>query len=367
MAGWPKGALERRWREAASLIVTARKGALSSKTASNYGTLMLRRVDSSSFTPSMYTFPGGLIDKADFAKDWLDIFSSSSAGHASVLDHLKASCSPPEKAAPTFVTQRPDDWKIPAEIAFKICALRETFEESGVLLVRSMDQPHASGNERGQFARRYDAGVDELREWTARVRSDASHFATLCRTLNCVPDIWSLHPWSLWLTPSHNPKRFDTPFFLACLDKQPEVMFNLSEHTTFDWVDPQDIPVKIKVGDLALAPPQVTELSRLGAHADIDQLSQFAARRAEEHGVERWCPLRLRCPDGFITAFPGDSLYGNFLSGERLDMKTMDLLKSSPNRHVLVSSGPKDYRFYVNIPERRGHLWPRSDELETEA
>ena len=52
----------------------------------------------------------------------------------------------------------------------------------------------------------------------------------MCQGLECYPDLWALHEWSNWLTPTTFPgKRFDTAFYLACLPNVPEAKFEESE------------------------------------------------------------------------------------------------------------------------------------------
>ena len=48
----------------------------------------------------------------------------------------------------------------------------------------------------------------------------------MCRELRLIPAIWSLYEWANWLTPTRaeeNARRFDTAFYICCLDHKPEV------------------------------------------------------------------------------------------------------------------------------------------------
>ena len=49
------------------------------------------------------------------------------------------------------------------------------------------------------------------------------------REIECVPDVWCLVEWSNWLTPENIPRRYDTVFYLCCLDGKPSPIFNPSE------------------------------------------------------------------------------------------------------------------------------------------
>ena len=54
---------------------------------------------------------------------------------------------------------------------------------------------------------------------------------SLYRSLQCVPDVWSLDEWSNWLTPVHLPRRYDTMFYTCFLDKEPPVLVDEKEMT----------------------------------------------------------------------------------------------------------------------------------------
>ena len=74
-----------------------------------------------------------------------------------------------------------------------------------------------------------DSKVD-FSAWREKVRNDADAFIDLCAETGLCPDLWSLYEWSDWLTPiSVGHKRFDTMFYLCCLEKQPKVVLDNKE------------------------------------------------------------------------------------------------------------------------------------------
>lgn len=75
-----------------------------------------------------------------------------------------------------------------------------------------------------QFNEQFDR-----KHWQHIVHNDASEFLTLCEELDVVPDLWSLHEWSAWRTPSTFQKRFETVFFLAALASRPQVLMESNE------------------------------------------------------------------------------------------------------------------------------------------
>ena len=74
---------------------------------------------------------------------------------------------------------------------------------------------------------------EELKIWQEKVRKNASTFIDFCIHFKLIPDIWSLYEWWNWLTPaSVAHKRFDTMFYICCLNKQPNVVLDNTEVTT---------------------------------------------------------------------------------------------------------------------------------------
>ena len=126
------------------------------------------------------------------------------------------------------------------DIAFRICAIRETFEESGVLLVSHKSEfKNVSNRDRrinvpkvSKLPRSFDTQM-----WRTKVSSDADAFLDLCTQNDVVPNIWSLFEWSNWLTPvfvkvekpPKKPKRFDTIFYVCCLDSYDVVRNTMAE------------------------------------------------------------------------------------------------------------------------------------------
>lgn len=82
--------------------------------------------------PGMYVFPGGTIDAADSTLKWREIFAAFGVNNNSF-----ASLVPKIAEQPEIYRSRQDE--LPREISLRITAIRETFEESGVLMCRHKD------------------------------------------------------------------------------------------------------------------------------------------------------------------------------------------------------------------------------------
>lgn len=149
----------------------------------------------------------------------------------------------------------------------RTAAARELFEEAGILLAR--DSGAAADT----------IGHPSLAMLRKQVNDGGDSVATLAK----VGLVWStevLSPWSHWITPSIEPKRFSARFFVAELPAGQEPQFDDVETVDQVWVTPKDAIARAK--ELALPPPQIRtcwELSELGSIAEV-----FAAARvrAEE-------------------------------------------------------------------------------------
>lgn len=215
----------RHWREAASVLLAAGTPGRRSPCPlgpCDYEVLFLQRSSRSGFMPNAHVFPGGLVEAADFSAEWLRLLP------ASPRCGLGAVRPPPpgSSRAPLFATDRQQlGSPLPGEVAFRICAIRETFEEAGILLLAPGGGPREGNGPAPSLPAERSLSAAELGEWRRRVQEDPACFLQLCRHLDCVPDIWALQEWSNWLTPvgraGRGGRRYDTAFYLCCLETRP--------------------------------------------------------------------------------------------------------------------------------------------------
>jgi len=106
-----------------------------------------------------------LIEKhVDFSNDWMELFKQSFAKFGTDFTTLVNIQGP----RPPVLKKSTTD--IPSEVAFRICAIRETFEESGILLLKNLSSKHQSC-----------LSFDEVPIWRKKVYADASNFLNMCR------------------------------------------------------------------------------------------------------------------------------------------------------------------------------------------
>jgi 8-oxo-dGTP pyrophosphatase MutT (NUDIX family) len=187
--------------------------------------LMLRRTAAMKFAPGAYVFPGGSVDPADYGAEigW-------------------QGPSPAEFGARLGAT---------AEVARALvcAAVRETFEESGVLLAGTPDGSTATPSGPSWDADRaaLTAGTLTLGELFGR------------RGLVLRADL--LIPWTRWITPEGESRRFDARFFAAALPDGQQATGHEAESDHVAWVRPAGAIAAAKSGEMSLLPPTATTLN----------------------------------------------------------------------------------------------------------
>ena len=162
----------------------------------------------------------------------------------------------------------------------EVAAVRELFEEAGVLLL-----PGA------------DAIDDEIldRERRALLSSETT-FTQLCERLGLSPRPapGTLHPAGRWVTPFYSPLRFDTQYFVHVYEgaRQPEVWHG--ELVEGAWTTPDEILARWRRWELWMAPPVTETLEELAAGVEpVEPLLRRLIQRAEDRG-HAFQPVRIR-------------------------------------------------------------------------
>ena len=147
-----------------------------------------------------------------------------------------------------------------ASLSFRIAAIRETFEESGILLAKS----------------RGSAALIDAR----RAREiEAAHRAALCEGKTTFHKVLTdnglalaldeLVPYAHWITPEGMPKRFDTWFFLAAAPALQAGAHDGREATDSIWVSPREALAGGESGRFKLPFPTTRNLIKLGRHNQV--------------------------------------------------------------------------------------------------
>ncbi|GAA5155482.1 hypothetical protein GCM10023340_40870 [Nocardioides marinquilinus] len=226
----------------------------------------LRRQTSMAFAAGMAVFPGGGVDRRDFDREvaW--------AGPDAEAWAARLGCDEPELAR-----------------ALVCAAVRETFEESGVLLAGpSADEVVADTTGDAWEADRVALESRELSltDFLAR------------RGLVLRTDL--LGVWDAWLTPVFEPRRYRTWFFVAALPAGQRTRDVSSESSSVAWLSAGAAAEQAESGELAMMPPTVLtslELAHFGTPEAV--MAEAAGRTAT-----MFCPSLEPLDDGFTLSLP---------------------------------------------------------------
>jgi 8-oxo-dGTP pyrophosphatase MutT (NUDIX family) len=195
---------------------------------------MLRRKPSMAFAPGAMVFPGGSVDPRDAdekvawtgpeAAEWGRIFAA-----------------PPELAR-----------------ALVCAAVRETFEESGVLLAGESAESVVA-----------DTTSDDWEADRHALLDRSISLAELLGRRGLVLRADLLRPWSRWITPVIEPRRFDARFFAAALPAGQRTRDVGGEASAVAWLAPADALAAGRRGEIALWPPTMVSLTELAACGDV--------------------------------------------------------------------------------------------------
>ncbi|MBV8577288.1 MAG: hypothetical protein JOZ58_19885 [Acetobacteraceae bacterium] len=147
-----------------------------------------------------------------------------------------------------------------ATLGFRIAAIRETFEESGILLARLKGSKGLVDAKRaGEIAAAHRAALNERKTTFLEMLADND----LCLALDL------LMPYAHWITPEGMPKRFDTWFFLAAAPPDQLGAHDGRESTDSVWVSPREALEGGDNGRFKLPFPTTRNLIKLGKQPNV--------------------------------------------------------------------------------------------------
>lgn len=197
--------------------------------------LLLRRVHSAGFVPGAFVFPGGRVDLAD-ADPGLLGWCDGMAGEG----------------------------EFPA-VEFRLAAIRETFEETGVLLARSV-----AGD---------TLDTSKLERWREALLAGEAELLELAESLGVRFALERLVPCAHWITPVVERRRYDTHFFLTRVPEGVEVRVDPREMSAAVWLTPARALELFRSGELPLVFPTVATLESLDGYGTAEEaLAAFRGR-----------------------------------------------------------------------------------------
>jgi 8-oxo-dGTP pyrophosphatase MutT (NUDIX family) len=218
--------------------------------------LLTRRSRQAGFVPGAWVFPGGRVDGSDATVDVISRLDGLDAGEAATRLRL------------------PD--ADPPAIAYYLAALREAFEETGILVgIDDQGRPPATAAESTE--------VDEVR---VALLEDRIGFAEALARLRCRIAGDSIEYFAHWVTPEAEPRRYDTRFFAARVAEGAEAVIDPREMTDAIWLTAREALERVAAGTLPMIFPTIKTLTELAPWAST----------VEALGAIGRAPVRTRMP-----------------------------------------------------------------------
>ena len=214
--------------------------------------LMARRRARGQFSSAL-VFPGGMVDPEDGSASWLPLLRNAEG----LDEHRRAS---------------------------RVAAIRETYEEAGVLLGATGDAP-------------FPPPEGPL---------DAAAFRTMIADAGATLDLGLLVPFGHWIAPAILPRRFDTHFFVAAAPAGQEAVCDGCEIVATEWVRPSELLQRIAAGEGGLVLPTRMNLKRLSESRNTAE----ALARAAARPVVTVEPRVEQRPEGTFVVLPEEAGYG---------------------------------------------------------
>ena len=209
---------------------------------------MLQRTLQAVFAKGMYVFPGGRVDAVDNGFELESVCDGLSDIEASALLGVPA-----------------------GGLGFWVAAIRECFEEAGVLLARSIENNDVVRFDNEDKIGRFNVARHSVHDGMLSL-IDLCTQERLCLVTD------NIHYVSHWITPVGEPRRFDTRFFIARAPEVQEPLHDDSETIASLWVTPTEALAMHKRGELAMLSPTTSNLEFLVPHATADMALQAAKK-----------------------------------------------------------------------------------------
>lgn len=209
---------------------------------------MLRRTFSAAFASGMFVFPGGKVDDLDGVSEISEICDGLTDEEASSLLQI------PEGG-----------------LAYWVAAVRECFEEAGVLLARYAGTGEVIRFDDDAIAAQFQAERENIHDGSVALLE-------LCRRENLHLTTDEIFYVSHWITPKGERRRFDTRFFVARAPAAQDPLHDDGETIESMWIRPEEAIRRAGEKDLMLMPPTKANIEFLLPHKTTDEVLAAAAK-----------------------------------------------------------------------------------------
>lgn len=237
---------------------------------------MMERHANTVFAGGMWVFPGGAVDHQDDASYFSDIATHRTDRQASELMLLDN-----------------------GGLAYYMAAIRETFEEAGVLLAL-----HQEDESPLNIA---ESSTDRFQKYRDQLNAGEIELKTILEKESLLADVGQMHYIARWITPLGSPRRFDARFYIARIPSLQIPIHDDGELVNSVWMSPNEIIEKAASDEMILMSPTLRMVKSLAEFDSADQVIESAAANPEDHRA------RVHKASGTIL-MPGEPGYNHALT-----------------------------------------------------
>ena len=296
---------------------------LRNKEPGGFNVFLLKRHEKSSFMGGNFVYPGGRVDRDDGSLEICSLSKGMTLEEAQKI--LGGTFSPEESFA---------HW---------VAAIRELFEEAGVLL--AYDQ---KGN---LFQVRNREEREKLLHYRKLLQEAKTNICEIAQKEDLLFALDQLHYYAHWITPEAQSQRFDTRFFLTRYPPAQGASHDQKETTAGIWITPKKALEENLKGDVILSPPTLKTLEDLSRFKSIEDI--FHSLKREE--IQPILPILTKISKNPLIIFPWDPEYVLFKNGE-IPTSINHGLPSQPGdnttRLLMVENR---WMPYSRLPEGKAH------------
>ncbi len=210
-------------------------------TPRGFEVLMMQRNFQSVFMPGMHVFPGGAVDRHDSSEDIAALCTGLTDADASRKLGIAS-----------------------GGLAYWIAAIRESFEEAGILL---------ACNDQGEIVTLEDTvRAERFHSYRSRVEHGEHPLSEMLRDEGLQLPLQQMTYFSHWITPIGAPRRYDTRFFVAAAPEAQKPLHDNRETINHVWVRPGEALDKNKQKQFDMRTPTVHTLRLFAEHDSVASL-----------------------------------------------------------------------------------------------
>jgi 8-oxo-dGTP pyrophosphatase MutT (NUDIX family) len=257
---------------------------LKNREPGGFDVFLLRRHEKSSFMGGNFVYPGGRVDLDDGS---LEICSLSKGMTFEKSQKIFGGTFSPEES-----------------FAHWVAAIRELFEEAGVLL--AYDQKGRLFQLRNRDER------ERFLLYRKSLQEGKMNICKIAQKEDLLFALDQLYYYAHWITPEAQSQRFDTRFFLTRYPSGQEASHDQKETTAGIWITPKKALEENLKGDVILSPPTLKTLEELSRFKSINEV--FDSQKKKD--IQPILPVLTSISSGPLIIFPWDPEYEIFQRGE---------------------------------------------------